>query len=208
MRLIRHGGRRVIALAALLALAVSGIAIAQAASNGPRTDRVGAVFTLERVKSNARTCQGNDGLYTEDHATYVGTSVGDPRLSGTLTIRSDSLVNQADADDGGRVTGTVEGHFRVEGDDGTLTTGNFVATVSGEAVSPTVRIEGTTDGQVRGPNHEVGGKLIGSFSATADRAGQMSAGEFGGNDDDNEQPAFIQTPSCTGPGQPVPAPAP
>ncbi len=102
MRLIRHGGRRVIALAALLALAVSGIAIAQAASNGPRTDRVGAVFTLERVKSNARTCQGNDGVYTEDHATYVGTSVGDPRLSGTLTIRSDSLVNQADADDGGR----------------------------------------------------------------------------------------------------------
>ena len=206
MGLIRHSRRRAFALTALLALGISGIAVAQGAMNGPRTDRVGATFMLERVNSNARACQGNDGPYTQDNATYVGTSVGDPRLTGRLTVRSESLVNQADADDGGRIQGTVEGHFRVQRDDGTSTTGNFIATIAGEPGSPVVRIEGTTDGQVRGPNHEVGGKLIGSFSATADRAGQMSAGEFGGEDDDQEQPAYIQTAACTGPTRAVPAP--
>ena len=206
MRLVRHGRQRALALTAILALGGSGIAVAQGAFNGPRTDRVGATFTLDRVNSNARACEGNDGLYTEDHATYVGTSVGDPRLTGRLTVRSDTLVNQADAAEGGRLQGITEGHFRIQRDDGTYTTGNFIATVAAEPGSPVVRIEGTTDGQVRGPNHQVGGKLVGSFSATADRAGEMSSGEFGGQDDDNEQPAYIQTASCTGPTQPVPSP--
>ena len=54
---------------------------------------------------------------------------------------------------------------------------------------------------MRGPAHEIGGKLIGSFSGTSDRGGQQVVGEFGGSDDDQEQPAYIQTASCTGPTQ-------
>ena len=207
MRLIRWTRRHVIlTLVAVVALAASGIAVAQQRQNGPRTDRVDATFTLNRDQVSSRVCQGNDGLYTEQHATYRGTALSqDPRLNGELTVRTDTLVNQADTTSGkdfGRLQGTAEGHFRLEADNGTVTTGNFIATVTGrdEAGNFVVRTEGITDGQVRGPAHEVGGKIIGSFTTESDRTGQVVVGEFGGSDDDAEQPAYIQTESCTGPG--------
>ena len=203
MGLIRWMRRHVLwTVAAVVALATSAVAVAQQAGNGPRTDRVAATFELTRTKVQSRTCQGTDGLHAEQHATYEGTSAGDPRLTGRMTVRLESLVNPADADDGGRFQGTAEGHFRIQGPNGTLTTGNFIATLAGDGgANPVVRIEGTTDGQVRGPAHEVGGKLIGSLSGTSDRTGQQVVGQFGGSDDDQEQPAYIQSVSCTGPTQ-------
>ena len=206
MRLIRWSRRTaLLALAAICVLALgTGIAVSQ--TNGPRTDRVFAEFELNRTQVQTRNCQGNDGAYTEQHATYEGESGGDPRLTGDLTVRVDSLVNQADPDNGGRISGTAEGHFRIQRDDGTSTTGNFSATVTGQLVGTSVvaRTEGTTVAHVRGPAHEVGGKLIDSFTFTSDRFGQAGVGEFGGVDDDPEQPAYIQTESCTGPAQPGP----
>jgi hypothetical protein len=85
-----------LAIAAVLALAVAGIAIAHG-GGGPaqKTEQVQATFTATPVagKTKTRQCTGVDGTYAISKAVDTGTSTGDPRLTGNITIKSKSVVN-------------------------------------------------------------------------------------------------------------------
>jgi hypothetical protein len=85
-----------LAIAAVLALAVAGIAIAHG-GGGPaqKTEQVQATLTAKPVadKTKTRQCTGVDGTYAISKAVDTGTATGDPRLSGNVTIKSKSVVN-------------------------------------------------------------------------------------------------------------------
>ena len=86
-----------IALVAVLALAIAGIAIAHnSGGNAQPTEPATAAFTAtpNADKTKTRQCTGPDGTYNVTKGVYNGTSTSDdPRLAGNITIRSKSVVN-------------------------------------------------------------------------------------------------------------------
>jgi hypothetical protein len=85
-----------LAIAAVLALTVAGIAIAHG-GGGPaqKTEQVQATFTTTPVadQTATRQCTGVDGTYAITRSVDTGTATGDPRLTGNITIKSKSVVN-------------------------------------------------------------------------------------------------------------------
>jgi hypothetical protein len=85
-----------VALAAVLALTMAGIAIARGGGGPPqKTEQLQAAFTAKPVadKTKTRQCTGVDGTYAITKAVDTGTATGDPRLAGNITIKSKSVVN-------------------------------------------------------------------------------------------------------------------
>jgi hypothetical protein len=80
---------RWIALAALVALAATGIAVA-AKDKGIST--ASASFdTSKGAQTKTRTCTGADGTYELTHGVYTGTGTG--LLAGNVQLRFNSIVN-------------------------------------------------------------------------------------------------------------------
>ena len=84
-----------LALAAVLALTVAGIAVAHKANKATKTEAAQASFTAapDAAKTKTTQCTGTDGTYNVTKGTYTGTSTGDPRLTGDLTVKTRTFVN-------------------------------------------------------------------------------------------------------------------
>lgn len=86
-----------LAMAAVLALAVAGIAVAHKNGGQPQsTDQVSATFTAtpDPNKTATRECTGVDGTYAITKSVANGTAVSDDaRLAGNIKIKSKSVVN-------------------------------------------------------------------------------------------------------------------
>ena len=206
MRFIKWNRRTVLfAVVAVLALGVSGVAVAQSMNKGPRTDRTGSGFQLQVVNQNTKQCTGQDGEYSEQvHAEYEGTSDSpDPRLNGELFVTVDSLVRETPKVGDPGTLGIADGHFRIKQGNRVSAEGDFYATVEGPAPGAPTRIVGTAVGRVTGMAQEVGGELVGSFRASASPGGAQVRGQFGGAGEAS-LPAVIQQGSCFGPAEQTP----
>jgi hypothetical protein len=161
-----------LALAAILALTVAGIAVAHKASKSGKTEATQATFTAtpDAAKTKTRQCTGEDGTYNITHGVYTGTSTGDPRLTGNVTIKSESVVN---LDNG---LGWTKGRVYLR--DGS--TGKLKANAGLDAVNTQ---RGKLDGFLKGQARDTDGKghlsLLANFSATFNADGTQLTGELG-----------------------------
>jgi hypothetical protein len=200
-----------LALAAVAALALAGIAIAHGGGGNPqKTEEVAATFTAAPVadKTRTKTCTGVDGTYTIAKSVDQGDSTGDARLTGKITIRSKTVVNN---DTG---LGWSEGNVSIaDASTGKLKAiAGFTATVNGGS-----KLEGLALGKVKNPapagsspkakgGHGRDGKyssqLIANFSAATAQDGTVT-GNVGGGGGDNR--AIVHGNPCAKP-QPQAAP--
>jgi len=136
-----------------------------AASGGKRaqTADVAATFTATATRTSTRTCTGaNMTMFTITKAVWRGTSTStEPRLAGSLVLRTHAVVNNATGD--GWLNGTW--HSR------NSPNGRAHARLS--AVIDGASIEGLASGYVKRPS----GHLRGNF--TAGITGNTIAGSLG-----------------------------
>jgi hypothetical protein len=173
-----------LALAAVLALAVAGIAIAHGGGGqATKTEPAQATFTAtpDAQKTKTRQCTGEDGTYNPTRGVYNGTSTGDPRLTGNITIKTKTIVN---LDNG---LGYTQGHVFLRDAD----TGKLKAAAGLNAVNTQRgKLDGFLLGKVKTPSssskaksghgHRHGGtSLAANFSATFNADGTQLTGELG-----------------------------
>lgn len=190
----------VVALVAVLAL--GAVAIAQ--SGGPQTDEVQATLDFKHFKGKFRECPGQDGLYGESEITVVGTSEGDPRLTGDFEakFRYLDLVDGPEA-----LIGTVDGKLVVRDP----ATGKKKVDAKFNAVDKDDETIGFLVGQAKdkgsGPEPTAGaGDLFANFRFEFVEAegpngepGFDVVGKIGGTSDSPQRPAVIQSGKCSGP---------
>ena len=157
------------ALIAVLALAVAGIAVASKGSgNAQPTEAVQATFTATpSEKSKTRQCTGVDGTYNVTKGVYTGTSESsDPRLAGAITIKTKSVVN---LDTG---LGHTEGKVFLRDADS-----RKLKAVAGLQAVNTER--GVLNGFIAGKVKNRGTKLAANFTAAFNAEGTQLNGELG-----------------------------
>jgi hypothetical protein len=174
-----------LALAAVMALAVAGIAIAHSGGGQPqKTEQVSATFEATPVADQTKTrqCTGVDGTYSITKSVATGTATGDPRLSGNITIRSKSVVNTTTG------LGWVDGNVKT-----TDPATSKLKGVSGftAVITEGSKLEGFDVGRVKNPapaggttkakgDHGGGGKfssqLLANFSAVVAQDGKITGG--------------------------------
>ena len=160
-----------LALAAVLALTVSGIAVAHKANKATKTEAAQASFTAapDAAKTKTTQCTGTDGTYNVTNGTYTGTSTGDPRLSGDLTVKTKTFVNSTNG------LGFTQGRVWVR-DTGTH---KVKATAGLSAVNTQQgKLDGFLLGQARDTDQ---GRvnLAANFSAVFNNDGTQLTGELG-----------------------------
>lgn len=151
-------------LAALVALAVAGIAVAQE-RQGKKTDAIAAAFTATATgTAKSTTCTGSDGTYKITRSSYEGTSTGDPKLAGKVTLRVESVVNETNG------LGWTKGKLSFRDADGKLLAKTELAGVNtGKTV-----VNGFLSGRVKDA-----GRLYANFSAAFSADGASVTGELG-----------------------------
>jgi hypothetical protein len=191
-----------LAIAAVLALAVAGIAVAHNGGGQPtKTEAAQATFTAtpDAAKTSTRQCTGVDGTYNITKGVYNGTATGDPRLTGNITIKSKSVVN---LDNGlGWTTGQVSLRD--------ASTGQLKAIAGLEAVNTERgKLDGFLAGKVKDPTAAAGTKLksrgrngnaislAANFSAAFNADGTQLTGELGSGTGQNSA-VFYGNP-CAG----------
>lgn len=156
-----------IALAALTALGLAGIAGAVLRSSG--VHEASATFRAGVERHESRTCTGTDGkTYEIVHASYTGEATGsDDAFNGPIVLRVKAVTNTTDG------VGYVHGTLRIRrGDDNHRSWGHFWAVNKG----------GQLDGfVVGGVNHRYA-RLLGNLTADFDTSatGGFSNGKIGG----------------------------
>lgn len=180
-------------IAVLVALLATGVAIAAHKASRTHTDPVAASFTVTQERMTEKLCAGQDGQYRQFHAVYRGTSTGDPRLSGNLTIRSSGLVNQ---DTG---FGTTKGNavVRDASTNRVKAHGRFWAVNTDRGVLHGLIAARVHDRDTGGAEDTDGsGGLIANFKGSFNAAGTTFTGQLGGTSSDNRTPAVIQAGGC------------
>jgi hypothetical protein len=176
-----------VALAAVLALSVAGIAVAHKSElKAASTEAAQATFTAtaNADKTRTRQCTGTDGTYDITHGVYTGTVTGDARLTGNLTIRTKSVVNR---DNGlgwtqGRVvvTDAATGKLKAGADLTAVNTerGKLDGLLQGKVKTPA---ETTTAPKAKRGRHRHGNAtgLLANFSAAFNAGGTELSGELG-----------------------------
>lgn len=152
------------ALVTLAALVATGLAIAHE-KQSKKTEAVAASFTAAPTeRTTTRQVVGQDGTYNVTHGVYQGTSTGDPRLTGKITMRTKTVVNVTNG------YGWTKGHVVLRDDDGDLKAkATLVAVNSQRGV-----LNGLLTGRVKGA-----GKLIANFTAAFNATGTSLSGELG-----------------------------
>lgn len=171
---------------AVAAFVVAGIAIAHGVDT-KSIKPVSATFTATGA-SNVRTstCTAPDGSYTTTRATYTGTAMGDPTLSGPIWISAESVVNTTTG------VGIVSGRFEID-TAGRNTEGRLDAVVSAGGIA------GLAAGHTQDPHTS----LLANVSASFTAAGGFTNGKLGGNTGPGGA-VEISPPGC----RPTPAPKP
>lgn len=187
----RH--KLIAAVAVLVALLATGVAIAAHKASRAHTDPVTASFTVNQERMTEKLCAGQDGQYRQFHAVYRGTSTGDPRLTGNLTLRSSGLVNQDTGFGSTRGKAVVRdastgrlkahGHFWAVNTDRGFLHGLILARVHDRDTGGAEDADGS-------------GGLLGNFKGSFNAAGTTFTGQLGGTSGDDRTPAVIQAGGC------------
>jgi hypothetical protein len=142
--------------------------LAAAAVGKSRADAVAASWNARASRISVTSCSGADGAYRIVRGTYSGASTGAAALTGTVQVRTKTVVNV----DTGR--GWTAGTFVVRSP-----TGKLKATMNLVAVSAqTDRIDGFLLGRSLRPS----AKLLANFSATLAADWSTLTGELGGGE--------------------------
>lgn len=136
--------RLALALAATLALAAAGLAVADT-FDGKAAKSVSATFAATTASSvKTTTCTNEDGTFADTKGTYTGTaSSSDPSLNGPVKVELRSLINTTK--NLGTVSGklkitTASGKQTVTQLDGVYANGSIAGLASGHAQSPYSRL--------------------------------------------------------------------
>lgn len=158
-----------LALVSLVALLATGLAIAHNKISN-KTEAVAASFSATPTSdTKSEPCTGADGTYTLTRGVYEGTSTGDARLTGKLTLKTKSAVNTTTG------LGWSKGSFKILGaDEKKIASGHLTAVVTQTGV-----LNGMLHGKVQD-----GGPLLANFTATVASNGAL-AGSFGSGAGDN-----------------------
>jgi CHRD domain len=148
----------------LVVAAVAAAGVAAATRHTQSTQAAAADFAAGSVsRSHTTTCTASDGTYQFTTATYTGTATSsDPRLNGTVEIRSSSVVNTTTK------LGWLDGTLRVRGTNAGTSGTIHAAIANGAAV-----------GSVVGQGTRPEAKLVASLSAAFAPAAGFSAGKIG-----------------------------
>jgi hypothetical protein len=179
-------------VAAALALVLASVAVAKHRHGGTHTDAVTATFTVTQAALKDKTCTGTDGQYREFVAVYRGTSTGDPRLTGNITIKSHGLINQTTG------FGSSRGWVKLRSADG-----RSLAHARYDAVNTNLGvlhgfITGWVHDRTSGEPEELdgSGKLMANFKASFNATGTVLTGKLGNTGTDPRTPAVIQRGGC------------
>jgi hypothetical protein len=184
-----------LALAAVMALAVAGIAVAHKGAKAAKTEAAQATFTAKPNADKTKTtqCTGTDGTYNVTKGVYEGTSTGDPRLTGDLTVKTKTFVNTSSG------LGFTEGRVWVR----QTGTNKVIATAGLSGVNTH---QGKLDGFLLGQAKDTDQgrvNLAANFSAAFNNDGTELTGELG-----SEAPVPPQNSAifygrpCNSPGHP------
>jgi hypothetical protein len=167
-----------IGIAALLALVAAGIAVAHG-RGAKGTDPVSATFTATATRTDTKTCTGPDGTYNIVHAKYEGTSTGDPRLTGRITLRTRSVINTTTG------YGFTKGSLVVRNGEGRrLASAHLVGVNSAQTT-----VNGFAAGRTRGVSDAApGGSLLANLTTTL--SGNVLSGRLGTNGSQNTAIVF------------------
>jgi hypothetical protein len=187
--------RVLVAVAAAIALAAAGIAMADQSPG--TTTLVSATFYANTVgPTQSQSCTGaNNNTYTVTDASYTGTaSSADSRLTGPLTISVQSVYDSTTN------VGSLTGGLEIDGTSASQPS-RFRAALTA------VDVNGTVQGYLIGD--AAGARFIGSFSSTFSATGGFSSssspGTIGSGSGTNT--AIITSGSCTPtPTSPPPGP--
>jgi hypothetical protein len=176
-----------VAFAFTFALSVAAIA---GDDRRPQTDRVLAdiVFT-EFAETTERFCVGQDGRYFAGSGTARGTSTGDPRLSGDVTVTARTLVNiEMDlGTDIGRIVirDPETGRKKAEGS---------FSNVSTDEISQGTIVGRVYDAGTGGEETTGAGTLVANWRVTSGETGVTA--QIGATASDARLPALVQSGHC------------
>jgi hypothetical protein len=163
----------------LLAVGVSALVATSIAAASHRkhaqTADVAATFTATASRTTTRTCTGEGNtVFTVTNAVWRGTATStEPRLAGTLVLRTHAVVNNATGD------GWLSGSWHSRNAPSGRAHAHLSAVIdNGSAV------EGLATGRV----HRPAGHLRGNFSAAI--AGNTMSGSLGAGTSDNSAIIF------------------
>lgn len=158
--------------AGVAALAATSVAAASALRERAQTADVAATFSATATRTSTRTCVGQgEATFRITNTVWRGTSTStEPRLAGTLTLRTRSVVNVATGD--GWLNGTWASRAAAAARGSARPGANAGLTA---VIDETTRVDGIANGRV----HRPGGFLRGNWSAAI--AGDSITGALGAN---------------------------
>ena len=153
------------AIVAVVALAVTSIAVAHGIEGAKSAKAVTGTFTAAPGStSTSQTCTTADGkTIVVTDGQYTGVSAGDPDFTGAITLRARSVINMTDN------VGVVSGRFSIAATGGTT-----------EGAYATVYDHGTIAGLAAGRASQPDTKLLANVSATFAAATGFTGGKIGG----------------------------
>lgn len=169
-------------IAALAALVAVSVAVAHD-KLGTGVTPAKATFTAKTASDDTQTCTAADGsVWHFTHATYTGTSTGDPQLTGDLKLRTRSVINTTTG------FGWTKGEavIRDATTDRKLARGEFIAVNTQSGV-----LNGFLTGNVKGS-----GRLLANFSASFSADGSSLSGELGGTSATSTDSAVYAGAAC------------
>ncbi|MDP9261075.1 MAG: CHRD domain-containing protein [Actinomycetota bacterium] len=153
----------------LVVAAVAAAGVAAATRHTQSTQAAAADFAAGSVsRSHTTTCTASDGTYQFTTATYTGTATSsDPRLNGTVEIRSSSVVNTTTK------LGWLDGTLRIRGTNAgskgrihaAIANGAAVGSLVGEGTRPTAKLVASLSGAFTPATGFAAASKIGSGSA-------------------------------------------
>lgn len=151
--------------AGLAALLATSIAVAHGIEGAKSAKAVAGTFAATGSSMTTRTCTTADAkTITITNGKYTGAAMGDPDLTGAITITAHSVINTTDG------VGVVDGRFRIDVSGGRDTFANYAAVYGGG------NIAGLASGGARDP----GARLLANLSAGFNPTSGFTGGKIGG----------------------------
>ena len=150
----------------LVSLSTTSLAVAHGIEGHKSAKAVAGTFVATTAaRTDTRSCTTTEGKTIEvTNGRWSGTAVGDPDLSGPITIAAKSVINTTDG------VGVVDGRLRIDVASGRDTSAGFSA----------VYDHGKIAGLLAGHAHDPGVRLLGNMSAGFTTAAGFSDGKIGG----------------------------
>ena len=158
--------RKLTFMAALLvALVATGYAVANGMEGAKSARAVAGTFAAAGTSTSSRTCTTTDNkTIVVTDGKYTGAAMGDPDLTGAITLRAHSVINTTDN------IGVVSGSLRIDQSSGRDT----------EAAFSTVYDHGSIAGLAAGRAHSPSARFLGNVSAGFSAASGFTGGKLGG----------------------------